>query len=181
MERVSSKASDGALQQTLSGTNSLEMAQTENPTADMNRGAEDPAGPPPTSYPQPVEVEVEPEEEVGRAAWGSRTEFILMTVGYAVGLGNVWRFPYLCYQNGGGAFLIPYLCCLFFLGMPLMLLELAIGQILRKGPFHSLRKVDPRLAVSRSPAPRPKFSCFSYWLVLTETASPLPRALAGPR
>nr|KAG5713677.1 hypothetical protein BaRGS_024725 [Batillaria attramentaria] len=76
------------------------------------------------------------EEE--RAQWGRQIEFILTLVGYAVGLGNVWRFPYLCYRNGGGAFLIPYVIFLVLLGIPVFALEISLGQYGGKGPIKYL-------------------------------------------
>ena len=63
-----------------------------------------------------------------RSMWGSRMGFILAAIGSAVGLGNIWRFPYLAYENGGGAFLIPYLVALFTAGIPLLILEFGIGH-----------------------------------------------------
>lgn len=63
-----------------------------------------------------------------RERWGSRIAFVLSTIGSAVGLGNVWRFPFIAYRNGGGAFLIPYFVALFVAGIPLLMMETAIGQ-----------------------------------------------------
>lgn len=81
-------------------------------------------------------------EEAERGQWGRQIEFILTMVGYAVGLGNVWRFPYLCYKNGGGAFLVPYLLCLIILGIPMFALECAFGQFGGKGPL-SVWTINP--------------------------------------
>ena len=69
---------------------------------------------------------VEKEEE---QKWGSSLVFVFAGIGAAVGLGNVWRFPYLVYENGGGAFLLPYLSALFLCGLPLLLLEVSVGQV----------------------------------------------------
>uniref|UniRef100_A0A9J8B6P7 Transporter n=2 Tax=Cyprinus carpio TaxID=7962 RepID=A0A9J8B6P7_CYPCA len=68
-----------------------------------------------------------------RGYWGSKAEFLLAMAGNVVGLGNVWRFPYLCYRNGGGAFLIPYLVFVVTCGVPLFLLETAMGQYTQEG------------------------------------------------
>lgn len=66
-----------------------------------------------------------------REAFGSRNVFILAAIGSAVGLGNIWRFPYVAYEGGGGAFLIPYLCALLTAGIPLLFLDYAIGHRFR--------------------------------------------------
>ena len=66
-----------------------------------------------------------------REQWASRTGFILAAVGSAIGLGNIWRFPYMAYENGGGAFLIPYFFAMLSAGIPFMIMEFGLGQKLR--------------------------------------------------
>ncbi|XP_029506402.1 inactive sodium-dependent neutral amino acid transporter B(0)AT3 [Oncorhynchus nerka] len=80
-----------------------------------------------------------------RPKWNNKAEYLLTCIGFAVGLGNVWRFPYLCQIYGGGAFLIPYLIALVFQGLPLLYLELAIGQRLRMGSIGVWNSISPYL------------------------------------
>ncbi|PKG55092.1 sodium-dependent transporter [Shewanella sp. Choline-02u-19] len=63
-----------------------------------------------------------------REQWNSRTGFILAAVGSAIGLGNIWRFPYMAYENGGGAFFIPYLFAMLSAGIPFMIMEFSLGH-----------------------------------------------------
>ena len=68
-----------------------------------------------------------------REVWGKGLEFLLALIGFAVGLGNIWRFPYLCYKNGGGAFLVPYFLFVAAGGAPMMFLEVGLGQFMSQG------------------------------------------------
>ena len=98
-----------------------------------------------------------PDPSLKKKEWSSYTEFLLASLSYAVGLGNIWRFPYLVYRNGGGkcsklpnqisllllsfpisisgAFFIPYFVMLFFVGIPLFVLEFAFGQYMQSTPI----------------------------------------------
>jgi NSS family neurotransmitter:Na+ symporter len=81
--------------------------------------------------------------EPHRAQWRTRWGFIWAAAGSAVGLGNIWRFPYLCYENGGGAFLIPYAAALLVIGVPMLIAEYAIGHRMRGSAPMSFAKVSP--------------------------------------
>ena len=81
-----------------------------------------------------------------RERWSNSLTFVLAAIGSAIGLGNFWRFPYLCFKWGGAIFLLPYLLCFFFLGLPMLMLEFAIGQITQKSAVNVWAQLNPRLA-----------------------------------
>jgi len=76
--------------------------------------------------------------------WRTRFAFVMAAIGSAVGLGNVWRFPYICYANGGGAFLIPYLVAIFTAGIPLLILEFSVGHWAREAPPKTFKKIGEK-------------------------------------
>lgn len=80
---------------------------------------------------QPLD-EVEPK----RDSWGNDLEFLMSCIALSVGLGNVWRFPFAALENGGGAFLIPYLVVLLLVGKPIYYLEMLIGQFSSRGSIN---------------------------------------------
>ncbi|GAB3235800.1 sodium-dependent transporter [Algoriphagus aestuariicola] len=75
-----------------------------------------------------------------RGQFGSSLGFIMAAAGSAVGLGNIWRFPYLTGENGGGAFVFVYIICVLLIGLPLLFNEIALGRISRKNPIGAVRE-----------------------------------------
>nr|CAD7429474.1 unnamed protein product [Timema monikensis] len=88
---------------------------------------------------QPLELEEE------RGGWGNKLDFLFSCISVSVGLGNVWRFPYLCYRNGGGAFLVTYGIAMIFCGIPIFFQEVAIGQYLGSGGMTLVGQLCPIL------------------------------------
>ena len=86
--------------------------------------------------------------------WQGNTTFILAAAGSAVGLGNIWKFPYMVGSNGGSAFVFIYLICIFAIGLPVMVSEILIGKYGRKSPINSLKKLSV------------EFNLSSYWKYL---------------
>ncbi|XP_046631270.1 sodium-dependent nutrient amino acid transporter 1-like [Daphnia pulicaria] len=86
-----------------------------------------------TEAPAVIITQNEGEDQPERENWDSPVEFLLSCISMSVGLGNIWRFPFVAYENGGGAFLIPYLIVLVFIGRPLYFLEMILGQFSSSG------------------------------------------------
>lgn len=83
-------------------------------------------------------------DEPGREQWGTQWGFILATIGSAVGLGNIWRFPTVVAENGGGTFLFVYLIVVFLIGIPMMIAEITLGRAGRQNVIGTLRRLSPR-------------------------------------
>ena len=81
---------------------------------------------------------------MGREKLGSRLGFILLSAGCAIGIGNVWKFPYVVGQNGGGVFVLIYLIFLAILGIPVLTMEFAIGRAAQKSPVKMYQELEPK-------------------------------------
>jgi neurotransmitter:Na+ symporter, NSS family len=101
-----------------------------------------------------------------RDRWPSKTLFIFAAVGSAIGLGNIWRFPYLVGKYGGGAFLFPYLIALFVVGFPLLIMEFALGQKMQQGAVGSMKKLDRRLSGIGLGSVLSSFGVSAYYAVI---------------
>jgi neurotransmitter:Na+ symporter, NSS family len=89
-------------------------------------------------------------DTVGHQGWSSRFAFLMASVGFAVGLGNIWRFPYITGENGGAAFVLVYLACAFLIGVPLLMAEVLLGREGKYSPPNTLKAV----ATSQGRSPR---------------------------
>ncbi len=83
--------------------------------------------------------------EEQRETWGSRGGFVLAAIGSAVGLGNLWGFPYKLYSYGGGAFLVPYILAMFCIGIPMLILEFSLGHLTQRAAPNAFRRCNRKL------------------------------------
>lgn len=96
-----------------------------------------------------------------REQLGSRLGFIMLSAGCAIGCGNVWKFPWMCGQNGGGSFMLIYLLCLVILGIPALVLEFSIGRAAQTSPLFMYRKLEK---------PGQKWGIFGWFCLLGNIA-----------
>ena len=104
---------------------------------------------------------------MGREQWSSTLGFILASIGSAVGIGNIWRFPYIVGANGGGVFLVPYLISVLLFGLPLMVLELAIGRSTGTSVVSAFRSIRKRFSVAGLVIVAIVSLILGYYLVIT--------------
>ncbi|MGN2393517.1 sodium-dependent transporter, partial [Pelomicrobium sp. G1] len=76
-----------------------------------------------------------------RAHWSNRWAFVLATAGSAIGLGNIWKFPYMVGESGGGAFVLVYLACIALVGLPVMMTEIMLGRRAQRNPVAAMERL----------------------------------------
>lgn len=127
------------------------------------------------------------EKETDRGKWGNKLDFLLSCLGYAIGLGNVWRFPYMCYLNGGGAFLMVYCLMLVLAALPVMVLEMLFGQFSNLGCI-SVWRISPLFkGIGFAMALVSTYFCLYYNIIIGYTIyymvasfkNPLPWSVCG--
>ncbi len=118
--------------------------------------------------------------------WSSRWAFVLAATGSAVGLGNIWKFPYITGENGGGAFVVVYLVCIALIGLPIMMAEIMLGRRGRQSPINAMRDLaaragaDPRWRFLGWMGVLAGFLILSYYSVIAGWAlAYVVRSLAG--
>ncbi len=104
---------------------------------------------------------------VSKNTWNSRWTFMLAAAGSAIGLGNIWKFPYIAGQYGGGAFVMVYLLCIALVGVPLLMAETAIGRSTRLSPLNAMRKLTSDAGVFRGWEVIGWMGMFTGFIILT--------------
>ena len=108
-----------------------------------------------------------PENRCVQGIWTSPWLFILAASGSAVGLGNIWKFPYMVGENGGGAFLFVYLLCMLFVGLPVLIAEVALGRSVRANPIDTINDLHERHIINKAWVLVPYLAGLAGFLVLS--------------
>ena len=115
-----------------------------------------------------------------RATLGGKLSAVLVAAGSSVGLGNIWRFPYVAGDNGGGAFLVIYILCVLLLGLPLMLAEFTVGRASHRNAVGAFRALDPKWGLLGYIGVLSAFLILGFYLVVSGwTAEYMVHSLTG--